>query len=150
MTRRGRKPTGSQLVERLEGSEHAKSRLRVILETLSGQRTIPDACKMLGIQESMFHKMRSQVLQTALGRLEPRPLGRRPHIPSLSDQRAAELEEEVLGLRAELKATNIRRELAENMPRLAKPSTPQATDAQPGKKTTPAMNPQRRRKHRKR
>jgi hypothetical protein len=76
MARRGRKPTGGLLVERLEGSEHAKSRLKVIVETLSGQTTIPDACALLGIQESMFHKMRAQVLQAALSRLEPRPLGR--------------------------------------------------------------------------
>jgi len=66
------------LVERLDGSERAKTRLRVILETLSGQRTIPDACEELGIQETMFHRVRSEVLQTALDRLEPRPLGRPP------------------------------------------------------------------------
>ena len=83
-------------MERLEGSEHAKIRLKVILETLSGQRTIPDACDELGIQESMFHQLRSEVLQTALGRLEPRPIGRPPHTPSPEDQRVAELEEENL------------------------------------------------------
>ena len=33
MTRRGRKPTGTNLVERLEGSERAKTRLKVILAT---------------------------------------------------------------------------------------------------------------------
>ena len=82
MARRGRKPTGANLVERLEGSERAKTRLKAILETLSGQRTIPDACEELGIQESMFHRVRSEVLQTALDRLEPRPLGRPPRQPS--------------------------------------------------------------------
>jgi hypothetical protein len=130
MTRRGRKPTGPQLVERLEGSEHAKVRLEVILETVAGQRTIPDVCAELGIQESMFHKMRSEVLQTALGRLEPRPLGRPPQHPSPEDQRVLALEEENRQLRIELQAAQIRQELAEKLPRLAHPA------ASPGEKTT--------------
>ena len=50
MTRRGRKPTGTNLVEHLEGSERAKARLKAILETLSGQRSIPEVCEELGIQ----------------------------------------------------------------------------------------------------
>jgi hypothetical protein len=141
MARRGRKPAGAQLVERLEGSEHAKSRLKVILETLSGRRTIPEACEMLGIQESMFHKMRSLVLQTALDRLEPRPAGRPPRLSSAEDQRVAELEAELLKLRVDFKAANIQRELAENLPRLAKPTTPPDPAAKPGKKTPPTTRP---------
>lgn len=130
MTRRGRKPTGAQLVDHLEGSQRAKTRLKVILQTLVGQRTIPEACAELGIHESMFHRVRGEVLQTALNRLEPRPLGRPPHQPSPEDQHQIELEQENLRLRAELRAAEIRRELAENLPRLAKPA------AGPGKKTT--------------
>ena len=109
------------LVERLDGSERAKTRLRVILETLSGQRTIPDACEELGIQETMFHRVRSEVLQTALDRLEPRPLGRPPRQVSLQDGRISELKDENLQLRVELKAADIRNELAEKLPRLANP-----------------------------
>ena len=135
MSRRGRKPTGPNLVERLEGSERAKARLKIILETLSGQRTIPDACDELGIQESMFHRVRSEVLQTALSRLEPRPLGRPPQRPPPHDLRVAELEEENLRLHIELKAAEVRRELAEKLPRLAKPQNANPA-AKPGKKTT--------------
>jgi hypothetical protein len=91
---------------------------------------IPDACDELGIQESMFHRVRSEVLQTALGRLEPRPIGRPPQQPMLHDPHRAELEEEILRLRAALKAAEVRRELAENLPRLARSAT------RPGKKTT--------------
>jgi len=78
MARRGRKPTGTNLLEHLEGSERAKTRLKGILETLSAERTIPDVCDEMGIGESMFHRVRSEVLQAALDRLEPRPLGRPP------------------------------------------------------------------------
>jgi hypothetical protein len=129
MARRGRKPTGPNLVEHLEGSDHAKTRLKIILETLAGQRTIPDACEELGIQESMFHRVRSEVLQTALNRLEPRPLGRPPQSQAPHDRHLTELEEENLRLRIELKAAEVRRELAENLPRLAKSAMA------PGKKT---------------
>jgi hypothetical protein len=130
MARAGRKPTGAKLVERLEGSSHAKERLQVILETLAGHWTIPDACQVLGIQESMFHKMRSQALQTALGGLEPRPAGRKPKFASPAEERAAELERQVEQLQIELKASEVRRELAEKLPRLSHAAI------EPGKKTT--------------
>ncbi len=115
---RGRKPNGAKLVERLDGSEHAKTRLTLILETLSDKRTIADACRELGIHETMFHKMRSEVLQTALGRLEPRPLGRPPRLLTPQDLRLSALEGENLRLEIELKAAEVRRHLAENLPRL--------------------------------
>ena len=146
MTRRGRKPTGPQLVERLEGSSHAKARLKVILETLSGRWTIPDACEELGIQETMFHKLRSEVLQTALGRLEPRPLGRRPQLPSPQDEELLRLAAKNRKLQIELQAAEVRRDLAENLPRLAKPVDPAS---RPGEKTTHSTTKHRRHKCRK-
>ena len=144
MTRRGRKPTGTNLVEHLEGSERAKARLKAILESLSGERSIPEVCEELGIRESMFHRVRSEVLQTAIDRLEPRPLGRPPQQSSLYDLRVAELEEENLRLHVELRAAEVRRELAEKLPRLAKP---QNTDPAvgPQKKTTARSSKRRKR-----
>jgi hypothetical protein len=143
MAPRGRKPTGAQLVEHLDGSTRAKTRLKAILETVSGQCTIPDACEELGIQESMFHKMRGEVLQTALGRLEPRPPGRRPQQPSPEEQRITALQTENQRLELELKASEVRRELAESLHRLSRPAEG------PGKKTTDAtiLNRRRSKKH---
>ncbi len=139
MTRRGRKPTGAQLVEHLEGSDRAKIRLKAILETISGQQTIPDVCEELGIQESMFHRVRSEVLQTALNRLEPRPLGRPAYTPSPEDLRMKELDEENQNLHTQLQASEIRRELAETLPRLCRPADG------PGKKTTHNSRPRKKR-----
>jgi hypothetical protein len=145
MARRGRKPTGSNLVERLEGSKRAKIRLKAILETLSGERSIPEACEELGINESMFHRVRSEALQAVLEHLEPRPLGRPPQQPSPHDLRVAELEAENRRLQTDLKAAEVRRELAEKLPRLAK--SPDANPAaEPGKKTT--FRAQKRRRQR--
>jgi transposase-like protein len=157
MAQRGRKPNGANLVERLDGSQRAKTRLTLILETLSGKRTIADACRELGIHETMFHKMRAEVLQTALGRLEPRPLGRPPRTLTPQDLRLSELEGENVRLEIELKAAEARRQLAESLPRLSQSVSPAtandppdaAVGAQgPGKKTTqptPNRPPNRRR-----
>lgn len=83
--RTGRKPTGPQIVERLEGSPSAKQRLEVILETIAGQLTVPEACARLGIGESRFHDLRNQTLQVTLNTLEPRRLGR-PSKPTSPEQ----------------------------------------------------------------
>jgi hypothetical protein len=92
----------------------------------------------------MFHRVRSEVLQTALDRLEPRPLGRPALQPSPHDLRVAELEEKNLGLQLDLKAAEVRRELAEKLPRLAKPKNIEPAP-EPGKKTT-ARSQKRQRK----
>ena len=52
--RTGRNPAGPQIAERLEGSPVAKQRLEVILETIAGRLTVPEACQQLGIGESRF------------------------------------------------------------------------------------------------
>jgi hypothetical protein len=135
VNRIGRKPLGPQLVEHLEGSTRAKHRLRVILETVTGNRTIPDACEELGIGESMFYKLRTEVLQTALARLEPRPLGRPTIAVTEGSQQAAALEAEVEELREELQASQVREELAQIMPHLVR--TPHV----PRKKTTKSLRP---------
>jgi len=149
MARRGRKPTGTNLLEHLEGSQRAKTRLKAILETLSGERSIPEVCAELGIHESMFHRVRGEVLQTALSSLEPRPLGRPANHPTAEDAGRAELEAENLRLQMQLKATEVRRELAEKLPRLGKAHDADPAN-KPGKKTTNRPTARDWKRHRKR
>ena len=54
MSRAGRKPQGAALVAPLSGSEHAKRRLALFLQTFSGECTVSEACAELGIGESRF------------------------------------------------------------------------------------------------
>jgi hypothetical protein len=115
----GRKPTGPPLVHHLDGSERAKERLEVILETVAEKTTIREACDRLGIEEARFFRLRTQALQAGLSRLEPRPAGRPPRRPSPEDQRIAELEQELQDKERERKATEVRLEIAQAMPRLA-------------------------------
>jgi len=123
---RGRPPLGAELVKHLAGSPQAKQRLSVILHTLAGELTIPQACAELGIGESRFHELRNQVLQRTLEELEPKPLGR-PATPP-EDARLARLRQEVQSLKIDLRAAQLREELALMLPRVLHPAKPTGRD----------------------
>jgi hypothetical protein len=106
------------LVHHLDGSERAKERLEVMLETVAGTVTIREACDRLGIEEAMFFRLRAQALQAGLSRLEPRPAGRPPRRPSPEDQRIAELEKELQEKELQQKALQAQLEIAQIMPQL--------------------------------
>ena len=55
---RGRTPAGPEYVDRLAGSEAAKERLKVVLETLAGACRVSAACARLGVCEQRFHQLR--------------------------------------------------------------------------------------------
>ena len=111
MVRRGRKPLKSGHVERLDGSQSARQRLEIILQTLSGELTIPDACQSLGIGEARFHALRGQWMQASLELLEPRPKGRRAETPTAEQLEIARLEQEKLDLERQLKTIEAQREI---------------------------------------
>ena len=92
----------------------------------------------------MLHRVRSEVLQTALDRLEPRPMGRPPHVSSPEGQRVAELEEELARQRVALKTARVCQELAERLPQRDTPADGL------GKKTThaPPAGPRRKKRRR--
>ncbi len=142
MSHAGRKPMGPALAQHLEGSERAKERLEMILATIAGQMTIDQACSRLGIKAAMFYRLRTEVLEAGLARLEPRPAGRPPQTPMAEELRCEELSHEVEQLRSELKLSEVREEVARVMPRVIEVEPP-------GKKTTHAAARRRRsKKHR--
>jgi hypothetical protein len=141
MTRAGRKPLGPDLVEHLEGSQRAKQRLEVILETIIGRLTIDQACQRLGIKRAMFYRLRTDVLEAGLARLEPRPTGRPPQQMTADEAKRVELEHHVEELESELKIAAVREEIARVMPHL--------TDAvRPLKKPIHSPQARRQKKHR--
>ena len=131
---RGRPPLGSELVERLEGSPQAKDRLRAILRTLAGEISIPQACQELGIGLSRFHEMRGEVLQDMLLSLEGKPRGRPPE--DQPDARVQELQQQVLALMTDLRASQIREELAIMLPRLARTPEDASRREKKGRRTS--------------
>lgn len=114
----GRPPEGPKHVDRLDGDDEAKRRLRIVLETLSGERSVEEACAELGVSASRFHEMRREALQAALDGLAPGVAGR-PKRPAESDpERQKALELENREMRLELQASLVRTEIALLMPHL--------------------------------
>jgi transposase-like protein len=123
--KRGRPPKRADHADSVEGSQLSKKRLKAILQTVSGERTVADVCEELGITETHFHRLRQKALDAAAAALEPQPGGRpaRPRDPSAA--RVEELEEELAETKLDLRAAEIREELAVLMPHVLDRSDPE-------------------------
>jgi TolA-binding protein len=114
---RGRPPLGAELVNTLDGSELAKQRLKVVLQTISGELTIPQACERLQLSEARFHELRSACLQTACATFEPKAVGRPASAPPTEQgQKIENLERQIAELKIDLQASQIRERMALLMP----------------------------------
>lgn len=130
----GRPPKGVGHVDRLEGPEDLKQRLKIVLETIVGSLSIEAGCAALGVSESRLHEMRQEALVGALGALMPKPAGR-PAKPVVETTREQELQARIETLEEDLQAAYVRTELALAMPHLfrgkkkgRKPRLPRGTD----------------------
>lgn len=128
MTKRGRPPLRLGHVDRVPGSDEARNRLRIILATLTGEKTIPEACAELRIGESRFHELRNAFLAKGVESLEPKPLGRPPDPgPSDMERENLRLHRENEQLKLEVQAAQIREEIALVMPHILKPRAQKKT-----------------------
>ena len=119
---RGRPPLGVELVNKVDASELAKQRLQAILQTISGELTVAQACERLHLSEARFHELRSAWLQAACGALEPKAAGRPgPQPPDEQELKIQNLERQITELKIDLRATQIREELALLMPEVLEP-----------------------------
>jgi transposase-like protein len=113
----GRPPDGPKHANHLDGDDESKRRLRVVLETLSGERSVESACEELGVSASRFHELRREALQAALDGLAPGASGRPKRKDLEVDPKRLEaLERENDELKFELQAALVRTELALAMP----------------------------------
>jgi hypothetical protein len=122
----GRPPLGAELVDRMDGSSDAKKRVTIMLQTIAGNMTIPQACLELGICESRFHDLRHELLQWMVQGAEAKPRGRPPAEPH--DARVAQLQQEVQSLKLDLRAAQIREELATMIPHVLHRNNPRRGD----------------------
>jgi hypothetical protein len=134
-TMRGRWPLGLAYLEQLAGSEQTKERLRVILETLVGDKRLQEACSQLELGETRFAQLREAALQGTLAAIEPRPAGRPSRATSEGDQVRA-LQARVEQLELELEIAQVREEIALVFPHLVQPEAPGPVGSEPdrGKK----------------
>ena len=114
----GRPPERLGHVDRLEGPDRLKERLRVILATLTEERTVQEAARELGVSEARFHELRRQALQGALDGIAPGRPGRPRREQPVEPSRVEELEREVDDLKVDLQAARVRTEIALTMPHL--------------------------------
>ena len=118
----GRPPKGPTHVDRLNGADDEKRRLKVVLETISGEKTIEQACEELHVSASRFHDLRREALQAALDGLTPGAAGRPKHDdPAVDPDHVKALETENKQLKEELLASYTRTEIALAMPHLLTP-----------------------------
>lgn len=120
----GRPTDGPNHVDRLTGPEDRKHRLRVILETLAGAKTVKQACSEIGISEARFHVLRRGALQAALDGLAPGRAGRPPEADEEVDGDPRALREEIADLRGQLRAAEVRTEIGLTMPHLLRGRDP--------------------------
>lgn len=64
------------MVDNLEGSAFAKKRVRVVLETITGAKTIDEACEELGIERTRLYELRDELLVRMIESAEPGRPGR--------------------------------------------------------------------------
>ena len=139
---RGRRPVGPEYAEQLVGSETAKLRAKVILETMAGKRRLKEACQLLGISEQRFHQLREEMMTAAVKALEPGHAGRPARTPTPAEVQVATLEQRLQDKDVELHAAKAREEIALIMPEV------KHEPVEPEKKTS-QRPPRRRRRGRK-
>lgn len=144
---RGRRPVGPEYADKLEGSQAAKERVKVILETMAGRLRLKEACERLGISEQRFHQLREEMMAAAVKALEPGHAGRPAQTPSPAEAQVEALEQKLAEQEVELRAAKARAEIAVILPKVEHPP---AEPVEPEKKTpVSAPVPKRRRRGRK-
>jgi hypothetical protein len=122
MKRRGRPSLGVDLVDSLEGPEEDLRRLKVVLETITGERTLKAASRELGVSEARFHEIRWQVLRGALDGTKPGLPGRPRTGEPAEPEEVRDLRARVKWLEEELQCAFVRTEIALVMPELLRRS----------------------------
>lgn len=117
--KRGRPRKGGELALRAAGSAEAKRRARVLLEALRGDLTVGEACGEMGVSEVRFYQIRDRFVAEGVAGLEP-GMGGRPRKAPPEDAALLALQARVERLELELKAAQLREQIALVLPRLAR------------------------------
>jgi hypothetical protein len=109
---RGRRPSGPEYLDKLDGVAEDKERVKAIIGTMYGQLRWLEACDQLDVSESRLHQLREDALQGALDGVR-RGVAGRPSRKSQSDaERIRELEQRVQELELAVQEAQVREEVA--------------------------------------
>lgn len=129
---RGRRPSGTEVVDRQQGSSTAKERVKAVLDTIAGRCRVEEVCRRLGISEQRFRQLREEVLAGALAAAEPGKPGRPPRTLTPAEEHNQALAEQLEHKDVELRVAQARAEIALTLPRvLQKPGVTEASEAPP-------------------
>lgn len=109
---RGRYPAGFEYVNKVEGSNQAKERARLILEILSGHKRLAEVREQLGIGKTRLFLIRHDAVQALVQALEPGLPGRPSRTLSPEAERARALESALADKELELRQAEVRTEVA--------------------------------------
>lgn len=125
---RGRRPSGTEVVDRQEGSSTAKERVKAVLDTIAGKCRVEEVCQRLGICEQRFRQLREEILAGALAAAEPGKPGRPAKVATPVEELNQTLQEQLAAKDAELRTAQARTEIALTLPHvLHKPAAEKKT-----------------------
>jgi hypothetical protein len=104
----GRPNKGIDHIDNCDGSRLSKRRIKLILQTISGELSVQDACEKLGIQRARFAELRAKALQATVDAIEPGRPGRPQKRDAEQEQHEAELQAQIAALRRQLEVAETR------------------------------------------
>jgi transposase-like protein len=107
---RGRKPFGTEYVDKLQGPQEAKRRLKALLDVSNGSLRVCEACDLLGISPQRWHDLRQEFMEEALASLVGGKAGR-PRTRTAEADKIRALEEENQRLRMEIEGLRVQAEV---------------------------------------
>jgi hypothetical protein len=113
---RGRRPAGPECVEQVAGSEQAKKRARTLLETMTGDCRVTQACEILNVSEPRYHQLKTHMVATLVASMEPGHAGRPAQQLSPEQEKIAALERQLAEMEVKLQAVQARAEIALVLP----------------------------------
>ncbi len=116
---RGRHAVGPEIAEQVADSPFEAFRLRLILESVTGEKRVQDICQEMGVCSQMFERLRDRAMRAAARSLRPKKAGRPRKARSAAAAENTQLHERIAELEAQVQALRVRAELAEGLPRLA-------------------------------
>jgi hypothetical protein len=117
----GRPNFGVDHVDRIDAPEEDKRRTKIVLQTLTEEISVDEACRRLSLGRSRFHELRQEILEGAIAGARPGRPGRPRKKVSAEQRKIQRLEGRVRELQEELQLSLLRTELAVALPHVFHP-----------------------------